>query len=594
MQIDKLPAALCEAGVTLSLPTWIPGSYMIREFARHVVAIEAREGGRRVALEKIDKYRWRTGTLNGSLTVRYRVYAWDLSVRTAHFDDSHAFFNGTSVFLCIPELADQPCSVEIEEPVHLAADSILRRARVATTLPRDGARRWSFGRYRAANYDELIDHPVEIGDFSLYSFKVRDVPHHIVVSGRHDCDGKRLIADLAPVCEAQIRLFEPRSGAAPFSEYLFLTQVVGDGYGGLEHRSSTALICSRNDLPYPGMTDSTEGYRRFLGLASHEYFHSWHVKRIKPAAFVPYDLARENYTRLLWIFEGFTSYYDDLMLARSGVISLEHYLEALGNTISQVLRGPGRLHQSVAESSFEAWTKYYRQDEQSPNSIVSYYAKGALVGLAVDLCLRERTGGKHSLDDVMRLLWQRYGRNFDENPNGLAEHEFAAVVEAAAGIDLRAELRRWVDGTRDIELASLLEAVAVTFELKPADSRPWLGARTAARGGAVALTTVLSDGPAHRAGLSAGDEIIACNGLKVDDAGLKARLTRCKPGDELRLHVFRRDELNEFVVRLSAAPATEAKLAVAARLNPRQKRLLKGWAGPAARAVTRAARPARG
>lgn len=579
MRVETVPVSMRESGVLLSLPTWIPGSYMIREFARHIVDIEAREDGHRVRLEKIDKHQWRTAACAGTLTVRYRVYAWDLSVRTAHFDDSHAFFNGTSLFLSVAELADQPCTVDIEAPTHLPEEVLLRRARVATTLPRDGARRWGFGRYRASSYDELIDHPVEIGDFSVYSFKVRDVPHHVVVSGRHDCDGKRLIADLGPICEAQIRLFEPRSAVAPFAEFLFLTQVVGDGYGGLEHRSSTALICARNDLPYPGMKDSTAGYRRFLGLASHEYFHSWHVKRIKPAAFVPYDLARESYTRLLWIFEGFTSYYDDLMLVRSGVISLEHYLGALGATISTVMRGPGRLRQSVAESSFDAWTKYYRQDEQSPNSIVSYYAKGAMVGLAIDLKLRAQSAGKYSLDDVMRALWQRFGRRFDTHAQGLAEHGFASLLEDVTGVDLRADLRRWSEGTRDIELAEMLVPFGVGLSLEPASSEPWLGARTTTRAGAVVLTTILSDGPAHKAGLSAGDEIVACNGLKVDDTGLKARLARCAPGDELSVHVFRRDELREYVVRLSAPPPTEARLSLAARRNATQHRLLRGWLG---------------
>ena len=429
LEVRTASAAAAGDGLRLTLPAWIPGSYMIREFARHIVAINASCDGRPLSLKKLDKHSWQTAPCAGSVQVRYRVYAWDLSVRTAHFDESHAFFNGSSVFLRIPELAHEPCRVEIQAPLHLPEGSLLRNARVATSLPRDGARRWGYGDYRASSYDELIDHPVEIGVFSLYSFKACGVAHHIVISGKHDCDGKRLIADVMPICEAQIRLFEPRSAQAPFAEYLFLTQATGDGYGGLEHRASTALICARNDLPYAGMTRTTEGYRRFLGLVSHEYFHSWNVKRIKPAAFAPYDLYRENYTRLLWIFEGFTSYYDDLMLVRSGVTTAQEYLAALGNTISSVLRAPGRLKQSVAESSFEAWTKYYRQDEQSPNSIISYYTKGAMVALAIDLTLRERTGGKRSLDDVMRQLWADFGRDFESRQTGLGEEDFAGLLE---------------------------------------------------------------------------------------------------------------------------------------------------------------------
>lgn len=579
LTILKAPAHMASSGLELTLPAWIPGSYMIREFSRHLDAIEARCDGRPIHLTKTDKHSWRTAACVGKLSIRYRVYAWDLSVRTAHFDDSHAFFNGSSVFLRVTELAGQACAVVIEAPSHLPGDAVLRRARVATALPRHGAKRLGFGRYGASSYDELIDHPVEVGDFSLFTFKACGVTHQVVVSGQHDCDGKRLVADLAPICEAQIRLFEPRKPLPPFGEYWFLTQVVGDGYGGLEHRASTALICSRNDLPFAGMKESSAGYRRFLGLASHEYFHSWHVKRIKPAAFVPYDLSRENYSRLLWVFEGFTSYYDDLMLVRSAVITGDEYLAALGGTISSVMRSPGRLRQSVAESSFEAWTKYYRQDEQSPNSIISYYTKGALVALAIDLTLREQTAGRRSLDDVMRLLWQRLGRDFDSRPRGLAEDEFADYVQEASGLDLRTSLRRWTEGTRDIALAEMLQPFGVDVEFAAADDQPWLGARLVQRAGELSLATVFSGGPAHRAGLSAADVLIAVDSLKVTESSLKAMLARRKAGDTLRVHAFRRDQLREFAVRLAPAPATEAKLTKRAKLTKPEKSALQGWLG---------------
>ncbi len=267
---------------------------------------------------------------------------------------------------------------------------------MATGLsPARGTRRLGFGTYQAANYDELIDCPVEMGTFELGRFEVLGVPHEIAVTGRvPKLDMERLTADLARVCEAQIRLFEPRTKKAPFSRYTFMTMAVGDGYGGLEHRNSTALLCKRDDLPFKGMKDTTEGYRNFLGLASHEYFHSWNVKRIKPAAFVPYDLTQENYTRLLWAFEGFTSYYDDLMLVRAGLLTEKQYLETLAKTLTTVLQRTSRLKQSVADSSFDAWIKYYRQDENAPNSVVSYYQKGSLVGLALDLTLRAETKGR--------------------------------------------------------------------------------------------------------------------------------------------------------------------------------------------------------
>ncbi len=560
-------------GQQVALAAWIPGSYMIREFARHVVAIEARAAGRRVALTKLDKHTWRAARCKGPLKLTYRVYAWDLSVRAAHVDTTHAFFNGTSVFLRVLGQESCPVSVELAAP----ADGDAARWQVATTLPRDGARKWGFGGYRAENYDALIDHPVEMGRFTLASFEAAGVPHHVVITGHHDCDTARLCKDLAPVCEAQIRLFEPRSAAAPFTDYLFLTMAVGDGYGGLEHRSSTALIATRDDLPYRGMTGTPEGYRRFLGLCSHEYFHCWHVKRIKPAAFVPYDLDRENYTRLLWIFEGFTSYYDDLMLVRGGAVGVDDYLKALSDTISGVMRGPGRRLQSVAESSFEAWTKYYRQDEQSPNSIVSYYTKGSLVALCLDLTLRAKSGGRRSLDDVMRLMWRRFGRPFDEHPQGLSEQQFPALVAEATGVDLEREIAAWAYRTDELPLADALRPFGIGLSMKAADEAPWLGVRTVQRGTDLACATVYADGPAHRGGLSAGDTLVACDGLRVDERSLKSLLSRRRVGDTVRIHAFRRDELMRFDVRLATAPASDARLAVVNRDTEAARKLRRAW-----------------
>ena len=334
-------------GQVFSLPAWIPGSYMIREFARNIVTIRAEADGKAVALEKLDKHSWRAARVpaGSALTLHYEVYAWDLSVRAAHLDQTHGFFNGTSVFLMVHGQAGRPCTVDIQPP----ADTGLRDWRVITALPRargkGAAKAYGFGLYRAADYDELIDHPVEMGRFTLASFEAAGVPHDVALTGRHDCDMDRLTADLKRICEWQVALF---GAPAPMDYYAFLTMIVGDGYGGLEHRASTALLASRADLPYPGMKTMSEGYRQFLGLCSHEYFHTWNVKRIKPAAFTPYDLSVENHTGLLWAFEGFTSYYDDLALVRSGVIGVDDYLGLLCMTICNVLSGLGRLRQSVA------------------------------------------------------------------------------------------------------------------------------------------------------------------------------------------------------------------------------------------------------
>ena len=545
------------AGQRFALPAWIPGSYMIREFARHVVAIEARCGRRGVALSKLDKHTWLAAKCAGTLRLRYTVYAWDLSVRGAHLDASHGFFNGTSVFLRVLGREHEPCGVEIEAP----RGAQYRDWRVATTLARDGARLWGFGRYRAADYDELIDHPVEMGRFSTVEFDVLGVPHAIVLTGQHDADGERLAADTAKICAAQVRLFEPRARKAPFDRYLFLTTVVGEGYGGLEHRASTALVCARNDLPHRGMRGVPDAYRKFLGLVSHEYFHSWHVKRIKPAAFTPYDLERENYTRLLWIFEGFTSYYDDLTLVRSGTIGVNDYLKSLATTAGQVLRSPGRSVQSVAESSFDAWIKYYRQDENSPNAIVSYYAKGALVALCIDLEIRARSKGARSLDDLMRLMWRRHGREGAPAPQGLPEDGFADLVAEATGVRLHDEIERWSAGTDELPLEAVLARVGIALEPRSAGPvESMLGMRTAVRGNDLAVASASVDGPAARAGISAGDLIVAADGLRVQADALKTRLERRRAGDTMRLHVFRRDELLAFDVRLGAQAPTDATM----------------------------------
>lgn len=564
-------------GQVLSLPAWIPGSYMIREFARNIVRLSAQADGEPCAVEKLDKHTWRAKSRPGTktLALHYEVYAWDLSVRSAHLDTTHGFFNGTSVFLAVAGRTEEPCIVTIDKP---DADAC-RHWKLITALPPEHGRPGEscrFGRFRAADYDELIDHPVEMGEFTVARFEAAGVPHDIALTGRHDCDLDRLCADLARICEWQIGLF---GKPAPVDYYAFLTMVVGDGYGGLEHRASTALICSRGDLPWKGMEGLPEAYRTFLGLCSHEYFHTWNVKRIKPAAFTPYDLGRENHTRLLWAFEGFTSYYDDLALVRSGVIGVDEYLELLAKTISNVMRGSGRLKQSVAESSFDAWTKYYRQDENAPNAIVSYYAKGALIALTLDLQLRAGSAGRTSLDDVMRLLWQRHGLT----GVGVPEDGIYAAVREVGGDGLGARLARWleraVEGRDDLPLARLLKAVAVTLEAAAASTSPVLGWKLGGNGEAKVLN-VYDGGPAQAAGVSAGDVVVALDGLKV--AGAKAMddmLARRRAGDELTLHVFRRDELMSFRLAPAAAPADKFSLKRAERARPEALELRKGWLG---------------
>jgi predicted metalloprotease with PDZ domain len=545
-------------GQTFSLPAWIPGSYMIREFARHIVRIHAESAGKPVALTKLDKHTWQAAPCERRLVLRYEVYAWDLSVRAAHLDQTHGFFNGTSVFLSVQGQEHLPHAVDIRRP----AGDQYRAWRVATALPELKARRYGFGTYIAADYDELIDHPVEMGSFELATFKAHGVPHDVVITGQvPNLDMARLTVDLEKVCEAQIALFEPRTKRAPMDRYVFMTLAVGDGYGGLEHRASTALICSRADLPVKGKKEMSDGYRTYLGLCSHEYFHTWNVKRIKPAMFAPYDLRTEGHTSLLWLFEGFTSYYDDLMLVRSGVIDETAYFKLIAKTINGVLRGSGRTKQSVAESSFDAWTKYYRQDENSPNAVVSYYTKGSLIGLALDLTIRAETGGKRSLDDAMRALWQRYGRDFYEGAGrGVTEAEVEALFDKVTGLRLKRFFDRYVRGTQDLPLDKLLESFAVDSDDNRKNAKPGFGIRTSREGNDLKIANVYEGGAAHRAGMSAGDILVAVNDLRVSASNLDTLLGRYRSGDPVTLHVFRRDELMRFDVTLASDDAAQTAL----------------------------------
>jgi predicted metalloprotease with PDZ domain len=564
-------------GQVFALPAWIPGSYMIREFARNIIRIHAKSGGKKVVLKKIDKHTWQAAPCTGSLVLQYEVYAWDLSVRAAHLDQIHGFFNGTSVFLQVLGQEDVPHIVDIQQPDAPECQTW----RVATALPEWKAKRYGFGTYIAENYDELIDHPVEMGDFALATFKAHGIPHDMVITGRvPNLDMARLTQDLQKICEAQIAFFEPNTKRAPMERYVFLTMVVGDGYGGLEHRASTALICSRSDLPVKGQQEMSDGYRGFLGLCSHEYFHTWNVKRIKPAVFAPYDLRTEAYTPLLWLFEGFTSYYDDLMLVRSGVIDESAYLKLLAKPINGVLRGSGRLKQSVAESSFDAWTKYYRQDENSPNAIVSYYAKGSLVALALDLTIRSETKGKKTLDHVMRALWQRYGRDFyttgRKGGRGVTEAEVDALFDEVTGLKMKRVLDRCVHGTEDLPLARIFAPFGVTLTDARKLTKASLGVRTSRDGNDCKLANVYEDGAAHRAGLSAGDVLVAVDGLRVTATNLDGLLSRYRVGDTVTLHAFRRDELTTFAVKLASDDAPQITLTPQAK-PVAESRLRAAW-----------------
>jgi predicted metalloprotease with PDZ domain len=543
-------------GQTLRLPNWIPGSYMIRDFARHLLDLRAADANGNVAIEQIDKSNWRVAPCAGELMLSYRVYANDLSVRAAHLDHSHGYYNGSSVFLEVLGQSGQPCEVSIERPGGAGCGDW----RVATALRRKQAEAYEFGLYEALDYDDLIDHPVEMGSFTRIGFDACGVAHDIILSGRFDCDEARLANDLKAICEHHIRFFgEP----APMDYYQFQVLVVGEGYGGLEHRASTSLVAKRDSLPKPGQSEIDDDYRDFLGLCSHEYFHTWNVKRIKPEVYQPYDLQNEVYTDLLWAFEGITSYYDDLALLRCGLIDAPSYLELFAQTLTRVQRGRGRLRQSAAESSFNTWTKFYKQDENAANAIVSYYAKGCLIAACIDLKLRAMSTGAKSLDDVMRHLWQ----DFLRDGRGVERDGIQRVINKIADADLGIFLDELIYGSGDLPLVELLgeagigvvQRVAKNAQEKggkPASGKlPQvdLGASLKDGGDGLEVLRVTEEGALQTAGLSAGDVIIAVDGLKLNLAKLESCLLRASAGDVLTLHAFRRDELNQFDVTLQAA-----------------------------------------
>ncbi len=568
-----LTVAAPAAGQELSLPVWIAGSYLVREFSKNLQSLRASQGDKAVALAQLDKHRWLAQCQSGTpLVLSYEVAAYDNSVRTAWLDGARGFFNATSLCLRVLGQEDEAHVLEVLQPPALAHWSL------ATGLAPEQVNAAGFGRYRARDYDELADCPVEMGAFWSASFSACGVPHRFIVAGAAPSfDGARLVRDAQRICEEAIRFWHGEE-RPPFDGYLFMLNAVHDGYGGLEHRNSTALICARRDLPRLGQSDkeiqASEGYTTLLGLISHEYFHTWNVKRLRPAEFARYDYARENYTELLWFFEGFTSYYDDLLLRRAGLLDHAGYLKLLTKTINQVLQTPGRRVQSVAQASFDAWVKYYRQDENTPNATVSYYTKGALVALCLDLALRR--DGRTQLDEVMRALWQRC----DGGP--MAEADLLAVLQQLSGRDWAGEIAQWVHGTEELPLAELLGAHGITLQAEPAQTAQRLGLRVAENGG-IQVKTVLHGGAAEAAGFMAGDEWLA-----LEAQGQAWRLHRL---DELALYAGGATEVTAIVardrrlLRLPLALPAAGPSADTVRLDVQDAAAAQRWLG-AAQAAT--------
>ncbi len=552
-------------GLRLDLPAWIPGSYMIRDFARNVHDLRARIQGEPVTVRKLDKQTWSIPDAQGDIEVRYRVYALDESVRSAYFDDTRAYFNGTSLFLRVAGFTDQPHRLAIEPPGFGGSEAW----RVATMLPASQLDGRGFGAYVASDYAELIDHPVEIGQLETTGFDIDGVDHQMVFVEAGGADIERIPCDLKPICEEHVALF----GELPVKAYQFQTLATRDGYGGLEHRDSTSLICKRADLPWSGEVGISKGYRQYLALCSHEYFHLWNVKRIRPEVLAESDLSREAHSELLWAFEGITSYYDELALTRSGAIGCDDYLDMLAPSLTRYYRNAGRHRQSIAESSFDAWTKFYKQDESAPNAIVSYYTKGALVAFGLDRLIRLDSDDRLSLDDLMRRLW----RHFGARGRGIPERGIEVELSALLGNPVHDFFERFIYGVEELPLAEWFGDFGVGLHLRPGNSiqdtggyvagpsgdkssARSLGARVSARDGLVRVDQVFQGGAAEQAGLTPGDLLLAVNGERCSVDTLESMLSRYPVGEVVRLSLFRRDLLREVGLAVAAAAADTAEL----------------------------------
>ncbi len=552
------------AAPVLALPVWTPGSYLVREFARHMEGPEADDGaGRRLPLVRLDKNRFRVEAAGAPrVRVRYRVYANDPTVRTSHLDDGHGYFNGANLFLYAEGRVGERVELQVVPPPGW---------KVSTAL--DGGP----ADFTASDYHGLCDSPVEVGTHALATFEALGRRHEVAVSGRGHLDLDRFVRDLRTLVEHLGGLM----GGLPYERYLFLVHLSDRRRGGLEHERSTTLDVARTAF-FP-----REAYEETLALAAHEFLHLWNVKRLRPAALLPYDYSREQYTRLLWWFEGVTSYYDRLTLVRTGLSSARAWLQHLGEQWTSLLRQPGAGKMSLEEASLTAWVKYYRPDENSGNSAVSYYLKGELVALCLDLELR-RAGG--SLDELLRGLHAKYAST------GLPEDGVETSVAAVVGEEpARRFFDRYVRGTAPLE--PRLDAAGLSLLFRPSASlddrggtpprrsgeeeRPgWLGAEIAA--GAKLLVRAVREGsPAHRAGLYADDEILAESGFRVDRGALWDRMRALGPGGVLRLTVFRRDELRTVEVLLGQPPADTAWFEPVADPSPAQEAAFQAWTGAA-------------
>ena len=526
----------------LTLPTWIPGSYLIREFAKHIEAVKAYdESGRLLKINKFEKNKWRLfNTYHELITVEYDVYAYDLSVRGAYVDQNRLYVNPACACLGLEGQENLAIEAEIFLP------NELKHFQLATGLAHKSLVK---GRYtlKAKDYATWIDSPFELAEQTRFSFQAADIPHEFVVSGKHAMNAQRMQQDIEKICATEIALF----GSAPFENYTFMTMATGNSYGGLEHPNSTSLISPRDDLPKADEPEEpSKDYQRFLGLCSHEYFHSWLVKFIRPENFVNYDLNKEGYTSLLWIFEGFTSYYDDLILLRSGVISQASYLDLLKAQIDRYLQNSGRFVQTVAESSFDAWIKFYRQDENSNDAGTSYYNKGCLVALCLDLGLRLRGS---SLDALMRQLYANAQQGIQVNERTIFE-----LCQQLTGDSWLEQINHLIHTTEELPLDQLLPEFGLEYQINHDKTLPF-GLKVSDKPEGVVVQNIRRHSVASQAGLSAHDVIIAIDGLKASETLLAHY---AKQQRVFTVLAFRRDELMQFELQGGETALTTVTLNV--------------------------------
>ncbi len=553
-----VPAELAADGGTLSLPVWTPGSYVVRNYVHHVQSITARTGGKDAPLAPSGTSSWRVTAEkpDGPVEVTLELYAYEASVRTNHVDDRHALIVPAATFPLIEGADDRPHTVEVAAP---------EGWRVWSLLPHDRA-----GAFAAEDYDHLMDSAFAAGRHEEVGYQVGGVPHRFVWGGHTGKpDLARIAEDARSIGEQAVALWD---GDLPVDRYTFVCLSLDRGGGGLEHRDGAVLM-----VPAHAFSDP-ERSRQFQALLTHEYLHLWNVKRLIPRELTRLDYQRPVHTHSLWVAEGWTAYYEHLLPARAGLWSPETFLQRLSKTLTAVLRRPGARRQSVRQASHEAWTKHYVRDENTPNAGVSYYAHGAVLALCLDLLIRRLRPDSDGLDDVVRLLWRRFGDRTPREAKGYSEEDVEAAVSEVAGSDLSGFFADHVDSPRPPPVGDLLTVVGLELVDEEDPAPPDLGVEVSESDRGVTITAVLRDRPAWRGGLSGGDELLAIDGVRVRRGDLEAALRAHEPGEEVEVAVFRGARLVVVPVTLGD-PRPSRRLVASDDASAAQHAIFSSWSG---------------